>query len=369
MDALQFLWDYVGPFLVVLTVLIFVHELGHYAIARYHGVRVEVFSIGLGPELFGRTDRHDTRWKVSLLPFGGYVRMFGESEAYGDPYLAASLSPAEREVSFSHKRLGQRAAIVAAGPIANYLFAIVALAFLLSVAGNPMPLAAVGTVVAGSAAERAGLRAGDRIAAIDGIELVWFEDLRRVISSSPGRDLTLTVERGAQRLTIRTIPDADAAVGRLGVGPDPTQVAHQRYNPFTATVMAVERTALLTWRILAYLGEVVTGTRGTEEFGGPLRIAQLSGEMAQGGWANLLFFMAALSINLGLINLFPIPLLDGGHLAFFAAEAVRGRPLTAKARDYGSRVGMILVLLLLVFATWNDLIQLKVFQYIRDLIT
>ena len=369
MDLLNFLWDYAVPFLVVLTVLIFVHELGHYAVARRNGVRIEVFSIGFGPELFGRTDRHGTRWKISALPFGGYVRMFGEGDGYGDKTPAAVLTPEEQAVSFSHKRLGQRAAIVAAGPIANYLFAIVALTFLLAVAGNPMPLAAVGSVVSGSAAERAGLRTGDRIAAIDGTEVMWFEDLRRIVSTSPGRELTLDVDRGGQRLVVKAVPEAENSIGRIGVTPDSAQVAHQRYNPFTATVMAVERTALLSWRILVYLGEVVGGSRGTEELGGPLRIAQMSGEMAQGGWANLLFFMAALSINLGLINLFPIPLLDGGHLAYFAAEAVRGRPLTAKVRDYGFRVGMVLVLLLLVFATWNDLTHLKVFQYIRDLIT
>lgn len=370
MDVLNFLWDRAVPFLVVLTVLIFVHELGHYWVARRNGVRIEVFSIGFGPELFGWTDRHNTRWKISALPFGGYVKMFGEGDGYSDTTGVAALSPADQAVSFSHKRLGQRAAIVAAGPIANYLFAIVALAFLLSVAGNPMPLAAVGTIVTNSAAERAGLKVGDRIVAIDGRETEWFEDMRSIVSASPGRELSLDVDRAGQRLVVKAVPDNEASVGRLGVTPDSAQVAHQLYNPFTATVMAVERTAMLSWQILVYLGEVVTGSRGTEELGGPLRIAQMSGEMAQVGWSSLLFFMAALSINLGLINLFPIPPLDGGHLAYFAAEAIRGRPLPARTRDYGFRVGMVLVLLLLVFATWNDLTRhTKVIQYIRDLIT
>ena len=378
MGILSFFWDYIVPFLFILTVLVFVHEMGHYWVARRCGVRVEVFSIGFGPELCGWTDRLETRWKFSAVPLGGYVKMFGENDGFSEGGEERVLSPQERKVSFHHKSLRQRTAVVVAGPLANFLFAIAVLAGLYSIWGTPMPMAGVGSVVADSAAAEAGLRPGDRITSIDGTEITWFEDLRRIVSASPGVRLEFTVVRDGQGLAIVATPKTSRTelesgrvveIGLLGVSPDPDQIAYERQNVLKATWMGVERTVGLIGQILSYLGEIISGARTTEELGGPLRIAQLSGEMAQGGWVNLVFFMAALSINLGLINLFPIPMLDGGHLAFYVVEAIRGRPLGPRAQEYGFRFGLILVFVLMIFVTWNDLVQLKVFEFFRELIT
>jgi regulator of sigma E protease len=365
------LLNYIVPFLVILTVLVFVHELGHYWVAKRNGVRVDVFSIGFGRELFGWTDRAGTRWKFSAIPLGGYVKMFGEMGVATDEGDEVPLTPAQKAVSFHHKTLGQRAAIVVAGPAANFIFAVLVLGVLYGLVGTGTPLSAVGQVQAGSAAERAGLQTGDLIVAVAGAPVASFEDLRTAIQSRAGVETPLAVRRDGQSLTLVAVPDAasdsgaGAKIGRLGVGPDPQQVTFQRHGPLDAAWMGVERTASLTWQILEYVGRVITGNEAADQLGGPIRIAQMSGEVSQGGLVNVLFFMAALSINLGLINLFPIPMLDGGHLAFYLYEWVRGRPLGPRALEYGFRIGLALVLSLVLFVTWNDLMHLKVFEAIR----
>lgn len=371
---------YIAPFLFVLTVLVFFHELGHYLIARRCGVRVEVFSVGFGPEIKGWTDSHGTRWKISWIPLGGYVKMLGET-AFGDEdkdEQLDQLSPEDAKQSFQGKSLAARAAIVAAGPIANFLLAIVLLAGIFGFAGSPAPLAGVGEVNPGSAAEAAGIQAGDRIVALDAEPIKWFEDLRRVVRANPGSVLQARVRRDDHEIALRVTPTplestepdgSKVSYGMLGVRPDPKQIEYQRHGPLDAMAMGVTRTAAMVGQILSYIGEMVSGARGPDELGGPIRIAQLSGQMAEGGWVNLLFFMAALSVNLGLINLFPIPMLDGGHLVFYAVEALRGRPLGLRAQEVGFRMGLVLVLLLMVFATWNDLEQLEVFEFFRKLIT
>jgi regulator of sigma E protease len=357
---LGFTWYYVIVFLALVTIVVFVHELGHYWVARRNGVRVEVFSIGFGPEILGWTDSQDTRWKIGAIPLGGYVKMFGESDAESDTD-APALTPEEQDVSFHHKRLGQRVAIVFAGPAVNFIFAVVVLAALFSAVGVS-GLARVGSVSAGSAAEGADLRIGDRIVEIDGTSITWFEELRSIVRANPGRRLSFLIQRGDETLSMpispeRVTTDDGAEIGRLGVG---YQAGYERQNPLVASWMAVERTANLTAQILVYLGEVIWGSRSTDELGGPIRIAQISGEMAQGGFVQWLYFLAALSVNLGLINLFPIPMLDGGHLAFYAAEAVRGRPLGARAQEYGMRLGLILVILLVIYVTSKDVMRLLI---------
>lgn len=379
MQVLALIWDNVAPFVFVLTVLVFVHELGHYWVARRNGVRVETFSIGFGPELFGRNDKSGTRWKICAVPLGGYVKMFGEGDSVDDESGEERLLTAdEKKVSFVHKRLGQRAAIVAAGPLANFLFAIVLLTGLFAIAGSPRLLPVVGTVQAGSAADAAGIQPGDRILAVGEQKIVWFDDLRRAIAEIPGVKVGIVFARGDQEQTVTATPKSmtvlDGAagsreIGLLGVTADPTRVDYIRYNPAVAGWKAIETTVAMAGRILGYLGQIVVGARPADEVGGPLRIAQMSAEVAAGGFVNLINFMAILSINLGLINLFPIPMLDGGHLAFFMTEAVRGRPLTPRAQEYGFRFGLILVFLLMVFATWNDLYHFKVFELIKQLMT
>jgi len=376
MEILNGIWTYIVPFIAVLTVLVFFHELGHFAVARKCGVRVEVFSIGFGPEIFGFTTKSGTRWKFSAVPFGGYVRMFGERgpEETGEP---EALSKEDEAVSFYAKPLGQRAAIVAAGPVANFLFAIVALASLFMFIGQPYTPADVGKVMEGSAAEKAGLRAGDVFLKIDGVDIDRFEQVRRVVQQAPGKALTIIVRRGDQTVKLTAVPDtveetqfgSTQKIGRLGVSRPSGDMVFIRHDPFTAVWKATVRTYDLTGSILGALGQIVAGNRTAKELGGPVRIAQISGDMAQAGLVMIIQFAAILSINLGLINLFPIPLLDGGHLVFYGVEAIRGRPVGEKVMGYSLNIGLALILCLTVFVTWNDLVQMRVFEYLIDLVT
>lgn len=338
--------------LIVLGVLIFVHELGHYLVARWCGVRVEVFSIGFGRELLGRTDRRGTRWKLSLFPFGGYVKMFGDGF---DP------SAASGKGAFAAASLPRRAAIVAAGPAANFLFAIVALAALALAYGRAALTetveASIGAVTPDSAAAAAGLLPGDRILRIDGREITGFSELAERVGNGGGRPMTLQLARdGALRsvsVTPRAValPDGQTAF-RLGVAAPPPQ--RRAVGPTEALWVGVVDSWTLTVLTLQGVGRLFVGD-GLDQVGGPVRIAQLSADVGNLGPAALLRFMALLSINLGLLNLFPIPVLDGGHLLFFAAEAVLRRPLNARLRMVATQAGMLLLLGLMVLLTFNDL--------------
>jgi len=364
----NFLWTTFW-FLIVLTVLVFVHEFGHYAIARWNGVRIDVFSIGFGPELFGWWDSAGTRWKFSTIPLGGYVKMFGDSDASsGQPLPGLGrLAQGERNVSFHYKRLGQRAAIVAAGPAANFAFAIVVLTVLFMTFGQPYTPAEVGQVQPGSAAEQGGIRAGDVILSIDGQAVARFEDVQQAVRMNPGVAMAIAVRRDAKTLTLQVAPARTEVTDRFGnryeiglLGIARSGMEYIKRDPVTALYQAVGETWNLSASTLQAMWQMVKGTRTTDELGGPLRIAQMSGEVARGGIAPVLTFMALLSVSLGLINLFPVPILDGGHLLFYAAEAIRGRPLGQKAQEYGFRIGLALVLTLMVFTTWNDLVHIGI---------
>ena len=373
---MEFLWTYLLPFLAILTALVFVHELGHYSVARWAGVRVEVFSIGFGPELFGWTAASGTRWKFSAIPLGGYVKMFGDS----DPASAGQADDSgwtddQRRAAFHHQSLRDRALIIAAGPAANFAFAIVLLAGLFMTAGQPQAPAVVDQVVVGSAAEQAGLRAGDQILAIDGASIAQFEDLRRIVVDSPGRALAARVARDGREIELTVVPESAEVtdnfgnthrIGRLGVRSEQTEVV--RLGPVAAVGQAVVSSYVLVDRTLSALGEIITGARTADELGGPLRIAQMSGAVAQTGLVHTIWFMAVLSVNLGLINLFPIPILDGGHLLFHAVEATLGRPMGEKLMEIANLTGLTLVIGLMVFVTWNDLVQLKVFDFFGRLL-
>ena len=367
------------PFLVALTILVFFHELGHFWVARLAKVRVEVFSVGFGAELFGWNDKAGTRWKIGVIPLGGYVKMFGQSDLPGDEDEdRPPLTDKEKAVSFQHKTLAQRTAIVAAGPIANFLLSVVLIACLMATFGAARPYAGVGEMMPGSAAAEAGFEAGDRIVSIDGEAVEWFSDLVRIVSVQPEMLLKIKVRRGDDEFVLTATPKRHqqpgaegktVEIGLLGVRYDPQQMHYERQNPLMAVWLGIQQTASLTEKTLSFLGQVISGRQGTEGSGGPLRIVQYAGITFQSGIENFILFLAVLSINLGLINLFPIPILDGGHLLFFAVEAIRGRPLGPQAQEYGFRFGLILVLILMVFVTWNDLVQLRVFEFIKELVT
>ena len=362
---------YIIPFLFVLTIVVFFHELGHFLVARWAGVKVLTFSIGFGPELAGFNDRHGTRWKISAIPLGGYVKFFGDESEASTPSseALAKMSAEDRAGSFHHKKVGPRAAIVAAGPIANFLLAIVIFTCLFTFFGKPSTTARVDKVEAGSAAERAGFQVGDVVTAIDGKQIASFSEMQRTVGIRAGEQLVFTIERNASSLQLRGTPelrevkDPFGNVHRLGVlgitrATSPGDVTTERVDPATALWLGVKETWFVVERTLAYIGGIFTGREAADQVGGPLRIAQISGQVATIGVAALVHLTAVLSISIGLLNLFPVPLLDGGHLLFYGIEAVRGRPLSDRAMEMGFRIGLGLVLMLMVFATYNDILHL-----------
>ena len=355
-------------FLVVLGVLVFVHELGHYLAARWRGIHVEAFSIGFGRAITQWTDRRGTVWKLAWLPLGGYVKLHGQErpEDVSEEVRATWLQGR----TFHGKSVLSRAIVVAAGPIANFLLAIVLFAGLFAVVGKPVSVPVVGEVIADGAAARAGLLAGDRVQSIDGAPVSKFEDIQRIVSASPDKSLTLRLVRQGQEQVVTVIAGSRDVGGRkVGVlGVRGGQSDFVKLGPIEAVGAGITQ----TWDVVVQtgqgLGQMITGARGSEELGGPLRIAQLSGQVAQLGIASLISFIALLSVNLGLINLFPIPVLDGGHLVFFLLEALRGRPLPPRAQEYGYRAGFAVLAGLFVFATWNDLTHLGLFRWVSALI-
>jgi regulator of sigma E protease len=365
-------------FLVILTVLVFVHELGHFTVARLCGVRIEVFSIGFGPELFGRTDRHGTRWRVSAIPLGGYVRMFGQGENVLEGEAALPLTPEEKAVSFQEKSVWRRMAIVAAGPAANFILAIVVTAAMYMVLGQPHNDPVVDGVVANSAAEAAGVKPGDRITALNGSPINDFSDLVLQVQLNLDRPMVLTIERGGQQVTLTAQPrytvvkdifGHEQRIPQLGIQNDGTSVTRTDVGPIQAVSAASADTYVQVKTILITLWQTITGARSSKDIGSVLRIAEMSGKVAELGLVATIGFAVSISINLGLINLFPVPMLDGGHLVYYAIEAVRGRPLGERAQEWGSRVGLALILSLVLFATWNDLVYLRFFDYLKSLFT
>lgn len=365
--------EYVVPFLFILSIVVFVHEFGHYWVARRNGVRVETFSIGFGPEIIGRNDTHGTRWKLSAIPLGGYVKMLGDADATSSTLDLAHYRDPD---SFPAKTVWQRMAIVFAGPGANFIFAIIALALLFVFSGRPFTPPEVGEVQADSPAAAAGLQPGDRILAVGGAEIASFEELQRIVAESAGETLTLSVERAGAVVeadvtaAVAEMTDRFGNVHRIGrIGVSRAGVEFQRVDPLTAVGAAVTETWRMITGTLAALWEMIIGSRGTGELGGPLRIAQMSGQIAQDGLVPLIWFSAVLSINLGLINLFPIPMLDGGHIVMYTVEALRGRPLAERTQEMAFRVGLAMVLSLMLFATWNDLVHLRIVEFFASLIS
>jgi regulator of sigma E protease len=332
---------------------------------------VLTFSLGFGPELAGFNDRHGTRWKISAIPLGGYVKFFGDESEASTPASAetlAGMTEAERAGSFHHKKVGARAAIVAAGPIANFILAIVIFTCLFTFFGKPSTTARVDKIEASSAAERAGFQVGDIVTAIDGKKIGSFSDMQRSVSVRAGDTLTFTVKRGDSTLQLKGTPelrevkDPFGNTQRLGIlgitrATSPGEVTTEKVDPASAVWLGIKETWFVIEQTLSYIGNIFTGRASADQIGGPIRIAQISGQVATLGLVPLLHLAAVLSISIGLLNLFPVPLLDGGHLMFYAAEVLRGRPLSEKSQEYGFRVGLVLVLMLMVFAFYNDFQQ------------
>lgn len=363
---------YLIPFLFVLTVVVFFHELGHFLVARWCGVAVKVFSVGFGPELFGFTDRKGTRWRLSAIPLGGYVKFLGdENEASRtDREALKELSEPERRRAFAVQPVWARAAIVAAGPIANFILAILIFTAVFSLYGRQATSAKVDVLVPGGVAEKAGFKTGDIIVAIDGKPVESFTDLQRVVSVSAGVTLTFTVTRNGAEETIVATPELKEIsdefgnkhnAGMLGIqrNTSAADVVTEHYSPPQAFVVAVSETWFVAERTVSYLVGVIVGRESADQLGGPIRVAKISGEVATFGFLALINLAAVLSISIGLINLFPVPMLDGGHLLFYAIEAIRGRPLSERAQDIGFRIGFAAVVMLMIFATFNDIIHLS----------
>jgi len=358
------------PFLFVLTVVVFFHELGHFLVARWCGVKVETFSIGFGPEIFGLQDRRGTRWRLAWIPLGGYVKFLGDEGAASTPSTEtlARLGPKERVQAFHLKPVGQRAAVVAAGPIANFLLSAAIFAAIFTLVGQPVTAPKVDQVQPGSPAAAAGFEPGDTIVSIDGRRIDSFEDMQRIVRSRGGQELSIVVARGDEQVTLQATPEVREEKSRFGTtrfgalgisrSTSPDAVEYRRYDPLTATWLGGRETVFFAERTLSYIWGVIVGRESADNLGGPIRIAQVSGQAASDSFATLLHLTALLSVSIGLMNLFPIPLLDGGHLLFYAIESVRGRPLGERAQEFGFRVGLAIVLMLMAFATWNDLYPL-----------
>ena len=430
---IEFVRDYGGPFILVLSILIFVHEFGHYIVARLCGVKVIKFSIGFGKELFGRTDKNGTRWKVCLIPLGGYVQMFGDTDpasahhtegvAEGDK--TRPFTDEEKKVAFYAQPVAKRAAIVVAGPAINYIFAILILTGLYWLQGEPYLPAVAAALLKDYPAAEAGIQADDKILSLSGQKVNRFEDIREIINLNMNNELDVElvhIVKDAPYLAFqkymetknakdeawakahpKELPPKDEnamkppvfhwsdtpvhlkmtprkeietdrfgfkhEVGRIGIVAPKTGTDMIPHNPITAFGAALSTTWKITSDTLQALGQMVMGTRSTDELGGILRIGAYAGDFAQQGLIAFITFAGLLSVNLGLINILPIPLLDGGYLVMFAMEKIRGRPLHERVQEYALRVGLVFLLGIMFLATWNDLVQLKVVDYVRALIS
>ncbi|MDB5537966.1 MAG: rseP [Devosia sp.] len=370
------LLSYVLPFLVVLTVIVFVHEMGHYLVARWNGIAIQTFSISFGPELVGWNDKRGTRWKISAIPLGGYVRFVGDMNAASvpDPDAVENLDPELAPHLFANKNVWQRIAVVVAGPLANVILTFVILyALLLGYGRYTIPPVITG-VTAGSVAEQAGLRAGDTIVAVDGYVVRGFEDFQRFVATSPARQVSLAIERDGAPQTLTLTPEAvevqdrfgnNQRIGRIGVSRDvaDNDVTLYRPGPVEALGMTVEEIRFIVQRTGAFLGDFFVGRGDVEQLGGPVKVAKVSGEVATLGVVALINLTALLSLNIGIFNLLPVPMLDGGHLMYYLIEAARRKPLSMRIQEMGFRLGFALVLALTVFTLFND----TLFAYLRTL--
>ncbi len=361
---------YVVPFVVVLGILVFVHELGHFAVARMCGVKVDVFSIGFGKELWGRRDKQGTYWKIAAVPLGGYCQFLGDDDASsaGDG-KASELSEEEKKFTFQYQSPAKKLVIALAGPVSNYLFAILIFAGIFFFLGKINFPPVVGEVFENSAAAKAGIVANDRILTINGNKIDSFDDIRKEVDLTVGNEVVVELLRDGREIRLQfpliemEVPEANGEMTKrpmLGVkSVNVIELDHEKLS----LPQSLKEAFLEAWNVteatLRGVGQMITGKRSGEEIGGIIRIAEMSGDISkQNGILDLVVFMALLSINLGLINLFPIPVLDGGHIVIYLAEIAVGKEINTQIKDALFKVGFSLIIALMIFATWNDFVRL-----------
>lgn len=354
-------------FILIISLIVFIHEFGHFIVARWCGVKVDEFAIGFGKELIGFNDKKGTRWKFCLLPIGGYVKMHGDRNAASVPdvELVKNMSAEEKKISFLGKNVYQRMAIVGAGPVANFLLAIVIFTFLFRLNGVTTVAPVVDKVLEESAAFDSGLKKGDEVLQVDDIEIVTFDDMRAIVSMSADRKLTFKIKRDDKIIDVDLTPKTritkdffgdEVKIGMIGVSA--SEVNHKTLNLGQSFMRAHVETYNTSIAIFKAIGELVTGRRSIEELGGPIKIAKYSGKTVEMGFVAVVWFMAMISVNLGVMNLLPVPVLDGGHLFYYMIEAIFRKPLSQRVQQIGFKIGFSLVMTLMIFTTLNDVRQL-----------
>lgn len=361
----------ISMFVLIISFIVFIHEFGHYFIARKMGVKVEEFSIGMGPSFFSYQAKSGTIWKLCYIPIGGYVKMFGDKTIASTPdnNQIAELTKEEKKFAFHTKSLAAKAAIVAAGPIANYILAIAILAFFYCFFGLSVTTNRVDQVLKDSPALAAGIESGDQITAINSMEVENFSDIQKLLSIYKNQNLKIDIIRNNEQISLNVTPKKIIAKDIFGneiessmLGITSSDITFQKLPPHTAIYQGFKESMQISYLTLTAMGQILTGTRSTKELGGPIKIAKYSGASAKKGLAVTFWFIAMLSINLGLINLLPIPMLDGGHLFYYLLEAIRGKPLPQKFQEKGFQLGLFIIILLFVVATFNDIKSLDLFK-------
>ena len=372
MDYLVSAFVYIVPFIVALGILVFVHEFGHFIVARWCGVKVEEFSIGFGKEVWGKNDKKDTRWKICVIPLGGYVKMFGDADASSatSDKKTKKMSAEDKKIAFPFQKWYKKIAIAFAGPLANYIFAIAVLALIYTFVGKMVLPPVIADVIPETAAAEAGLNKGDRVISINGTKTNSFTDIRRMVSVSYDKPMEVVVDRNGKELNISVTTkeiEYDDGTGVkskkkfLGIkSVNKTEVISQDISLLQSIPMAITEVIDISKYTLLSVGQMIAGSRSGKEIGGIIRIAEISGDIVkeEGGWLDFINFLAILSINLGLINLFPIPILDGGQIVIFATEGIIRKEVGEKSKDFLFKIGFALIIALMIYATWNDFARL-----------